>query len=269
MTTVWTGSKHGMNGSVPKMTVTKFTRKLTVAPMPAVLSRAFITLRYAPEFAALSRAERMAERLIERMRHLAVLSERGFFGQNPIRFDTKPIDPQSSGIVVTLTGAPLPSALIVMALRMVIGLHDYDENGLMELAQVLDDDIEQARAVWAGVIFETSVAAVEIGFEGDGPILPFDPFWIAAPNAITQSERIGIEAFAAAMPDADLEDAVLLASAFGAFWPLGIAPDYELGDEEWFTAGDSLLVTEISCETAALDLILNGFLAARHVDGRS
>lgn len=237
------------------MTTHKYTSKLRSTDRPAHLARATILLRYTPDFTALNRAERQAEKISDAMRHLGMLAGQGLAGAQGFHYSTQPL---ADGVALHLAGAPLPPALVVMASRMAVGFHDSDGSGLYLLTKALDNDEAQARALWAGVDFETAIVAVEITLEGEGPRVPFDPFHIGpADEALVQAEGLAFPGQAAAMPGPDLEDAMLMASAFGAFWPLGQTADYELGEEEWFTNGDDLVVTTLSCEAAALRLLLS------------
>lgn len=244
----------------------KYTDRLFVGPVPSVVSRASIVLRYTPAFAVADRAADLAETIADNMRHLAVLAECGLGGCKEFGCIAQPMQ---AGIVLWLSGAPLPPALIVMASRIVIGVHDADPSDYDQLLVALDGDREQTLAIWGGVDFIHAVAAVEIRCEGEGAETAFDPIWLAAgPDPLVQTDRLSFAQLAPAMPDADLEDAVLLASAFNAFWPLGTNPAYPLGDEEWFTDGQDLVVTDLSCEAASLDLLLACFEDVARREGR-
>lgn len=242
------------------MTTHKYTSKLRSTDQPAHLARATIRLRYTPDFTALNRAERQAEKISDALRHLALLAGQGLAGAQGFQYSAQALP---DGVALHLAGPPLPSALVVMATRMAVGFHDSDGSGLYLLTKALDDDEAQARALWAGVDFETAIAAIEITLEGDGPRAPFDPFHVGpSEEPMVQAEGLAFPGQAFAMPRPDLEDALLLASAFGAFWPLGQVADFELGAEEWFTDGDDLVVTALSCEAASLRLLLACLSAA-------
>lgn len=199
-----------------------------VGPVPSVVSRASIVLCNTAAFAATGRAPGMAEKVADTMRHLDFLASRCFGGANGFGLVAQPME---AGVVLWLSGAPLPPALIVMATRILVGLHDADPSGLDRLEAALDGEREQALALWGGVVFDSAVARVEITCEGDGSVAAFDPIWIdTTTDPLVNAERLDFLRLAPTMPDGDLEDAILLASGFNAFWPLGSVPEYSLGD---------------------------------------
>jgi hypothetical protein len=229
--------------------------RFRVSPLPAHITEARVLLRYTADFAAQAREAGMAERVGTALQHLFNLASIGFAAAAGFR---GAVQPMPGGIVVSLAGVPLPPALIIMATRVAVGLHDADPAGLARLQAALDDDRAQAQALWGGVDFASAIAAVEISATGHGPEIAFDPFLIApGDDALTQTEFHVFPGLAHALPMApDIEDAILMAAAFGAFWPLGPQPDHALGEEEWFAQGHDLCVSDLSCETASLQMIL-------------
>ncbi|PTV93283.1 hypothetical protein C8J27_1206 [Rhodobacter aestuarii] len=239
------------------MTTQKYTRKIAATPMPAQLERAAIVLRYGADFAATGRAAGLAEKVGDAMRHIETLAAHGFLGLRGLACHAEPL-PERAGVALHLQSpSSLPPDLLVISTRIAVGLHNADPAGYARLLDALDGDAAQARALWSGVDFETAVAGVELHGAGNGPAQPFDPFWLGgAAGEVWQGERLEIPGCAKAMPGSDLEDALLLASAFGAFWPLGQDAEHELGDEEYFTDGDDLILADASFEAASLRAIL-------------
>ena len=239
------------------MTTPKYARKIVAAPMPATLERAAIVLRYRAGFAATGRAAGLAEKVGDAMRHIQTLAAQGFLGLRGLACRAEPL-PDGAGVVLHLQApSPLPPDLLVIASRIAVGLHDADPAGYARLLDALEGDAAQARALWSGVDFETAVAGVELHGAGTGPVQPFDPVWLGgAAGEVWQGERLVLQGGAKAMPGPDLEDALLLASAFGAFWPLGRDAAHELGEEDYFTDGDDLILAEASFEVASLRAIL-------------
>ena len=247
------------------MTKPPYTDRIVVSPVPSHISGVSIALRYRPEFAALGRAAGMAIRVADAVRPLADMAAQGFCGA--IGFQCA-AQPTQTGMVLRLEGTPVPPALIVMATRIAVGLHDADPAGFSQLEAALDGNRAQALALWGGVDFNTAIAQVEISCFGEGVATAFDPFWLApAADPLVQTDRMVFEGLGFAMPGPEAEDALLLASGFGAFWPLGQVAEQSLGDEEWFPAGADLVVTDLSCEAAALRLVLDWFEALARKGG--
>jgi hypothetical protein len=249
----WIVSKLGMTGLPTDMT-SFYRSRIITGPIPAQITSAQITLRYGVDFVKEGRALALGETLAADLRYLEVLVDHGFLGVQEFAFE---VQAQPATLTVSLWASELPFALVVMALRMLVRLHDASPDDFARLQAALDDDQARAVAVWHGVSFAHAVAQIEVIAQGAGLEQAFDPIWLSGqPGALWQSERLELPGCARFMPDDRIEDALLMVQAFGGFWPLGQRPDFSPDDTEWFTDGSDLVLTDVSIETASLRAIL-------------
>lgn len=237
------------------MTIPKYIDKLTHGPMPHQPKQARIALRYSAGKAAKGTTKETAETLQETFDSLVALIGRGFLGARGLEVAVEA--PASDLLEVRLGADPLPSDLIVIALRLVISANDNSPEDFQCLLGALDGDMETALQVYGGTNFEQEVTGIELTVEGKGPAQTFDPFHLAGQaGPIWQARRLTVEGWAQHMPDEETEDYILRLSGMRAFLPVGVEADYEPGDEEYFPSGDDLLIDSVSIEDASLRAIL-------------
>lgn len=236
------------------MTTPKYIDKLTCGAMPLQPERARIALRYSAAKAAKGGAQEAAETLRETFDDLVALAERGFLGGRGLEAIVEA--PASDLLEVRLCAKYLPPDLVVIALRLLISGNDNSPEDFQRLLGALDGDMEAALAAYGGTNFEEEVTEIVLGMEGSGSSQAFDPFHLAGQaGPMRQARRLTIPGFARYMPDEETEDHILRLSAMRAFLPLGAEPDYEPGDEEYFTRGDDLVIDRVSIEDASLRAI--------------
>lgn len=241
------------------MSQDRYARKLSVGGIPAVPARARLLVRYTPEAAARGETAENAALLADNLALFAPLVARGFLGAADLRFRVD--SPAPDVIEVQLHGAPLTRGMVVMAFRLTVALHDADPAQLAMLIHTLGDE-DVARSVWGGFDFDTGIAGLELTAADDqghaeGP--PFDP--LAPAGEVIGAARLTVPGWAALMPDAGTEDAILRLSGLRAFLPprsclSGAGPDYEPGEEEWLAAGPDLCIDNLSMETGSLHALL-------------
>lgn len=237
------------------MTTPKYIDKLTYGPMPLQPKQARIALRYSAGKAAKGSAQEAAETLQETFDNLVALAGRGFLGARGLEAVVEA--PAPDVLAVRLGAGHLPLDLIVIALRLVISANDNSPEDFQRLLDALDGDIEAALEVYGGTDFEEDVVGIALSVEGSGPEQDFDPFHLGGnPGSIRQARRLAVRGWAQHMPDEETEDHILRLSGMSAFLPAGAEPDYEPGDEEYFTSGEDLLIDHVSIEDASLRAIL-------------
>lgn len=238
------------------MTTQKYIRKLAFEPLPQQPRRAVIRLRYSA-----AKAEKLAgsdnlQQLRDSFGYLATLVRRGFLGLRDLSVSVKA--PAPNLLEVRLEAEHLHPGAITVALRMLVGANDNSPEDFQMLLYALDDDLDAALEAYDGTNFETDVEGIDLSVDGSGPQQPFDPFWLdGRPGPLWQAGRLTIPGWASHMPDPETENAILMLSSLGAFMPLGVEADFELGEEEYFPAGADLAITRISMEAASLQAILS------------
>ncbi|MGX5722952.1 hypothetical protein [Shinella zoogloeoides] len=237
------------------MTIPKYIDKLTSGPIPLQPKQARIALRYSAGKAAKGSTQEAAETLQETFDDLVALAGHGFLGAQGLEVAVEA--PAPDVLEVRLSADPLPLDLIVIALRLVISANDNSPEDFQRLLGALDGDMETALQVYGGTNFEEEVNGIELSVEGKGPAQTFDPFHLAGQaGPIWQAGRLTVQGWARHMPDEETEDHILRLAGMRAFLPVGVEPDYEPGDEEYFPSGDNLLIDTVSIEDASLRAIL-------------
>lgn len=232
------------------MGLRRYREKLLLAPMPAGPGQARILLRYGA-LAQDRDAAGNAAVLQGNLDLLAPLLAHGFFGARAVQI--RAASPAPGLVEIRLAGAPLPRPVIVIALRLAIALHDADPQDLALLAAALGDETA-ARGVWAGFDFATGIDSILLQAAPQGAAA-FDPFHTGSGD-ILHEPRLVLGGDAALMPGPVAEDAILRLSGLRAFLPPGAVAEFEPGEEEWFVAGNDLLIDRVSIETESLQALL-------------
>lgn len=237
------------------MTTAKYSDKLTWAPAPRQPKQARIVLRYSAGKAAKGNAQEDAQTLQQSFDDLMALAERGFLDARGLVAVVEA--PASDLLEVRLGGGHLPLDLVVIALRLVIGANDNSPEDFQQLLAALDGDLDMASLVYGGTNFEEDVIGIALSIEGSGPVESFDPFHLGGEaGPLRQARRLVVRGWAQHMPDDETEDAILRLSGMRAFLPVGVEPDHEPGDEEYFASGADLIIDHLSIEEASLRALL-------------
>lgn len=237
------------------MTTRRYIDKLTWGPVPRQPKQARIGLRYSAAKAGKASVREAAETLQETFDNLVSLAERGFLGAQGLVAIVEASAPDL--LEVRLSARHLPHDLIVIALRLVISANDNSPEDFQLLLDALDGDMDAALQIYGGTDFDEDVTGIMLSVEGSGPAQSFDPFHLEGhAGPIRHARRLIVRGWAQHMPDEKTEDAILRLSAMRAFLPVGVTPDYEPGDEEYFASGDDLVIDRVSIEDAALHALL-------------
>lgn len=238
------------------MTTQKYIDKLSWASAPAKQDEARIALRYSAGRAAKVHAQEGVEDLQDTFDSLVVLADRGFLGMQGLVVTVSA--PARDLLEVRLAADGLPQDLVVIALRLVVSANDNDPADFQMLLDALDGDMETALEAYGGTNFEEEVAEVSLSVAGVADAGAFDPFHLgAAAGPVRHAQRLLVQDAAPDMPDADTEDHLLRLSGMRAFLPVGVQPEYEPGEEEYFPQGDNLVLDRVSIEEASLHAILS------------